>query len=556
MQRMDKFDSDYEVGLDLERCHLSFSDPAARIPLQNVCREMQKGQAMRRSPYASSQESPPVQSVQRQPAKRQARCAPDGLEKSRRVDQAGSEFGVSEASEGKNPLDLYCSEIRRLNRLNPGNEHRFQVLMSKVSDALLVTISRFPGSVRIVLDGCRNLPAPNRAERSESGFDNGETPTERRIDRSSRAETDDDVESDDRLVPGDFAQDAPDARLIQALAAGLDELHQTARRHGVFHEITRKQRLGLSEAFCRLPLTPLCIENLVARLDDSLKNARQQARSNRVGDEKSAVRRFEAKFEQTHAIGFDEFETIAEEAARLYREWQKIRNRIAEFHVGLVVYLARQYSSEPQELIDLIQEGNIGLIKAVERFNYRLGFRFSTYATYWIRLAMSRHLARSSRAVRLPYRQSLQFGMVRKQREHFRQIHGRSPSTLELARVTGISEAGLRRLEIITQAIASLDAQVEAGENLDLMSMLEQRAFNPPFEEVEKQNMNGLLEKAIGGLDQREAFVIRQRFGIGVYTEKTLQELGAALGLTRERVRQIENGALKKIRRRLEPLAV
>ncbi|MCI0652928.1 MAG: RNA polymerase sigma factor RpoD/SigA [Methylococcaceae bacterium] len=474
------------------------------------------------------------------------------------IGRAESNLGVAESTEVRNPLDIYCSEIRRLNNLNPEDEQRFQVLMSEISDSLVRTISRFPGSARILIEGCKTsacslLSSPTN--RRDGECDHGESSAAPWIDEISLMECEDNEEFDDRVARTDLAQGIPDSDLIQAVSARLDGLYQAARRYGISHETTRKHRLALSEAFRKLPLTPLCIENLIARLN-SLLESWQQTRLRRSAEGTSHNELAEAMFEQLYAIGFEEFEQIARESFRLYFEWQKIRNRIAEFHVGLVVYLARQYSSEPQELIDLIQEGNIGLIKAVERFKYRLGFRFSTYATYWIRLSMSRHLARSSRAVRLPYRQSLYIGTVRKQREIFSQIHGRAPNTLELARVTGISEAGLRKLEIISQAIASLDAQVEPGEPLDLLSMLEQQVFNQPLEEVERQDMNGLIEQAIGGLNQREAYVIRQRFGIGVYTEKTLQELGAVLGLTRERVRQIENGALKKIRRWFEPLTV
>ncbi|MGH8549651.1 MAG: sigma-70 family RNA polymerase sigma factor [Methylococcales bacterium] len=559
---MDKLDGDYEVGFDFDRCHLSFSDPATeracQAPLQNEWTEVRKEQNVRRSQRSLTGDSLVIQIQQSRPAKGAGH--PRGLsEKGRRIDQAGASFCASESTEVKNPLDIYCSEIRRLNSMNAEDEHGFQVLMSELSDSLVRTLSRFPGSARTLLEACRKVPASipsNRTDRSEREFDCRGSSAEWRIDEVSLEEAEDNEEFDDRLAPADLAQGTPDSALIRVMSTCLADLYRAAQQHGVLHESARNLRATLSETFCKLPLTPLCIAHLVERLE-SLLHARKQSLKSLAGDDNSsAAGSVEGGFEQLYAIGFDEFESIAREASLLYREWQKIRNRIAEFHVGLVVYLARQYSSDPQELIDLIQEGNIGLIKAAERFKYRLGFRFSTYATYWIRLAMSRYLARSSRAVRLPYRQSLQFGTVRKKRETFKQIHGRAPSALELARATGISEAGLRRLEIISQETASLDARVEAGENLDLMSMLEQQVFNQPLEEVEMQNLNGLIEKAIGGLNQREAYVIRERFGIGVYTEKTLQELGAVLGLTRERVRQIENGALKKIRHWFEPLAV
>jgi RNA polymerase sigma factor (sigma-70 family) len=482
------------------------------------------------------------------------RSIPGPAERQRTHTDADPDFGSGGVTESKTPFDRYCAEIRRLKNLNPDEERWLQVRLAEIAEKLVRTISGIPISARYIVDECRRDALPGNSGDSvtdDSEINADGVTMKNPFDVVSLLAPEGRDEPNDGVPGAELAAQSSGFPPFHRLTALLDSLHFAARQYGVAHEITRSHRAVLAEAIRTLPLPPSYLKSLVARLRSLLDN-QQQFQQNNDGVAGSAGETFEVH----HAIRLEEFERILREASRLYLEWESIRNRIAEFHVGLVVYLARQYSSDPQELVDLIQEGNIGLLKAVERYNYRLGFRFSTYATYWIRLAMSRYIARSSRAVRLPYRQNLNIGSARKKRESFRQIHGRYPSTLELARETGISEAGLVKLETLSQVTASLDAQLEPGENLDLLSMLEQQTFSEPVETVEKQDMNGLIENAINGLNQREAYVIRQRFGIGVYAEKTLQELGAILGLTRERVRQIESGALKKIRRRLEPLAV
>ncbi|MGR9105571.1 MAG: sigma-70 family RNA polymerase sigma factor [Gammaproteobacteria bacterium] len=483
-----------------------------------------------------------------------ARSVPAGSDAGAELVRVESGTGEYDSTDVKSPLDLYCAEIRRLKRRDTEDEQSLQEILAEVSNSLVRTISGFPGSARSILDDFRGDPglpsaARNDRESQQVGFS-----SEPQIEDLSDFDTEYCGKADDRVLQSTFLQGNSDVNLLQPLAACWDQFDQAARQHGIAHETTRQWLAALADAFCRLPWSPYGLKVLVRRLNSVMADWQQDPTGN-LHRADLANYCAEDAFEQRYAIRFEEFRQIVREASKLFRKWQRTRNRIAEFHVGLVVYLARQYSSEPQELIDLIQEGNIGLIKAVERFNYRLGFRFSTYATYWIRLAMSRYLARSSRVVRLPYRHTLHIGTVRKKRESFTQTHGRPPSMLELARDTGISEAGLRKLETLSQAIASLNAPLESSEGLDLMSLFEQQTFSQPVEVLERERREDLIGKAIDTLNQREAFVIRQRFGIGVYAEKTLQELGSLLGLTRERVRQIESGALKKMRRWLEPLA-
>lgn len=475
-------------------------------------------------------------------------------EEAKRFGQGNADLSENHTAESRNPFDLYCAELRRLEKLDPEEELKLQVRLTEISTGLIRAIANIPESGRLILNQIQQQNGPSNEGMHRGGKNDSSSDAENEPGEISLLEREEDDDFGERISKAELMQGISDSESIEKLRSILEDLYQAVNDHGADHEITEIYREALARTVSKFSLSPSLFKCLTSHLALVLDGSRGLARS--IENENREQKVSEKKFEQIYAQSFNEFENFAREASRLYLEWERTRNRISECHVGLVVFLARQYSSDPQELIDLIQEGNIGLLKAVERYNYQLGFRFSTYATYWIRLAMSRYIARSSRAVRLPYRQNLHLGSVRKKRDWFKQVHGRVPTTLELARETGISETNLLKLETMSQAIASLDAQLEVGVNLDLLSMFEQETFAAPHEIVEKQNLSGIIEKSIGRLNQREAYVIRQRFGIGVYAEKTLQELGAVLGLTRERVRQIENGALKKIRSDLEPLAV
>ena len=461
-------------------------------------------------------------------------------------------FAAGDSAELRNPFDRYCAELRRLEKLDAKEELKLQERLAETGEGLIRAIANIPECARLIV----NQSQINGLAPGDLSSDDSDEVCSDEVNQADDAASRVRDESDDfgnQITKAELMQNIADSESIEKLNSILEDLFQAAREHGAMHEVTLLYREALARAVVKCSLGPPLLKYLVGHLEMVFERNRLPDQCKQADNGGQGLP--ETQFEQHYGQSFEEFESFATEASRLYLEWEATRNRISECHVGLVVFLARQYSSDPQELIDLIQEGNIGLLKAVERYNYRLGFRFSTYATYWIRLAMSRYIARSSRAVRLPYRQNLHLGSVRKKREHFKQIYGRLPSTLELARETGISEANLLKLDTMSQAIASLDAQLEVGENLDLMSMMEQETFRAPADLVEKQNLSGIIEKSIGRLNQREAYVIRQRFGIGVYAEKTLQELGSVLGLTRERVRQIENGALKKLRADLALLA-
>ena len=232
--------------------------------------------------------------------------------------------------------------------------------------------------------------------------------------------------------------------------------------------------------------------------------------------------------------------------------WLGLRQQLAAANSRLVMFIANQYKAGFLDFEDLVQEGQAGLLKAVDRFDHRLGFQFSTYAGYWIRQAISRALSRCERVVRVPCGQVANINKIYRLREQYILEQGREPSIQLLAEYAKMSCDEVDALLSISQTSLSLEAADDDGEAAFApIDFLEQKVFTPAFREIAQTDLQRLLGEAIEGLNPREAQVIRGHFGVGAEHEKTLQEIGVELNLTRERVRQIQVIALNKIKQNL-----
>jgi RNA polymerase primary sigma factor len=230
--------------------------------------------------------------------------------------------------------------------------------------------------------------------------------------------------------------------------------------------------------------------------------------------------------------------------------WLKLRQQIATSNARLVLFIANQYKGSFLDFDDLVQEGHTGLLKAVDRFDYRLGFQFSTYAGYWIRQAISRALSRSERVVRVPCGQVANINKVYRSKDEYILKEGREPSLAELAEFTQLSYQEINYLLSISQTSMALEGYEDDEDSAFApIDFLEQQVFTPCFKKIAQTDLQGLLSKAINVLNPREAKVISCHFGVESDNAMTLQEIGVELNLTRERVRQIQVIALDKIRR-------
>ena len=235
-------------------------------------------------------------------------------------------------------------------------------------------------------------------------------------------------------------------------------------------------------------------------------------------------------------------------ANRIAEGDQSAKNELVEANLRLVVSLARHYQGCGLSYQDLIQEGNIGLIKAAEKFDVSKGFRFSTYASWWIKQALSRAIADQSRTIRIPVHMTENINKFKKtERELLSQLN-REPKIKEIADAMGISEKQAKEIQSYIVEPTSLDIQVGDDDDTTIGSFIEDTHFVNPESAYIKESNGDIVNAVLDTLSDREANILRLRFGIGGKKAMTLEEVGKEYGLTRERIRQIEAKALRKLR--------
>ncbi len=422
---------------------------------------------------------------------------------------------------------------------------------------------------------------------------------------------DDDEESEDGTEDGqgDFSNSNDDQidielaeKMFDTLRERYDEAMLCIEKHGRGGKKTKQAIGNLAEHFKKFRLVPKLFEELIANIhevmnkvkaqDATLRNimvnqCRMKAEDFRkyyTEPKKEAsidwyekacslkkpfaekLKTFEAEVREVVAklhdietetgLSIAEIRKINADITQGNETAKRAKKEMVEANLRLVISIAKKYTNRGLLFLDLIQEGNIGLMKAVEKFEYRRGFKFSTYATWWIRQAITRSIADQARTIRIPVHMIETINKLNRISRAMLQEKGREPTPEELSKKLGMPEDKIRKVLKISKEPISMESPVGDDDDSHIGDFLEDKSLPLPADEATSENLKAVTEQVLAGLSPRESKVLRMRFGIGMNTDHTLEEVGRQFDVTRERIRQIEAKALRKLRHpsRSEPL--
>ncbi len=512
----------------------------------------------------------------------------------------------SELGRTTDPVRMYMREMGTVELLTREGE----ILIAKrIEDGLLqvlTALAHYPESNALLLSEYERVEAGElRLTDLITGFLDAEadaapaTPAPARQSpapaRAAGADEDEDEEddSDDEDDPLNAGPDPEEARRRFAELRSLYEKSQAAAaRHGPGHPRTRKLRAQLAEEFVRLKLVPRFTDRLVENLREVVERIRTQERiimdicvnqahmprkdfitsfpdsetdlkwldrQIRSGREYAKVlerHREEIlkaqhrliEIEKTGGIGIADLKEINRQMSIGEAKARRAKKEMVEANLRLVISIAKKYTNRGLQFLDLIQEGNIGLMKAVDKFEYRRGYKFSTYATWWIRQAITRSIADQARTIRIPVHMIETINKLNRISRQMLQEMGREPTPDELAQRMEMPEDKVRKVLKIAKEPISMETPIGDDEDSHLGDFIEDPNIDSPVDSATMEGLREATRSVLAGLTPREAKVLRMRFGIDMNTDHTLEEVGKQFDVTRERIRQIEAKALRKLR--------
>jgi RNA polymerase primary sigma factor len=337
----------------------------------------------------------------------------------------------------------------------------------------------------------------------------------------------------------------------------LASLVRRARNHGSRTAV----RARIAERIAKLDLADSVIDGMAAKLEEASRLVEEQERLLRrartrgtLGTEARSARRTIREVLGTVGVNAAELHELVRRLRMARERIELAKRRFTEANLRLVVWVAKQYATRGMLMLDLIQEGNMGLMRAVERFDHRLGCKFSTYAVGWIRQAMARAVLSQSRVVTVPSHTRETLGRVRAAQRKLRADLDREPTVDELAAEAGVELSKVRDLLDALSDHLSLDDRIREDDDRTWNDLLEDNRSLSPELATEIGLQNEHIDRGMAALPEREAAIVRRRFGVDSPSgDQTLGEVAASFGVSRERIRQIEGRALRRLRLGLEP---